>query len=274
MDRFAFLSAIIILFSFISSIALCQMVKDGLIANWSFDQSTIAGDTVKDLTGKYDAKMKASPKIVPGVYAEAIQFNGVDSYLELTTLKDFGVKLGTFSIDFWLKTPSTPDWTTLFKTLSDGVTMAWAMDLNRTAKPAWAYVKGNSHFYIRDNGGKALGAEFATDIYDNKWHHIAWVVADSKTNVCQIYVDGKEQAVDYAIAQAPAEFMDFQYSIYLGAANNRGVIERFCSATMDEFRIYNKALTEGEVLRNMASGAAVDSFGKLSFLWGRIKSEK
>ena len=61
--------------------------------------------------------------------------------------------------------------------------------------------------------------------------------------------------------------------MYLGAANNRGNIERFCPASVDEFRIYTRALTEQEVLQNMGSGAAVESVAKLTTTWGKIKDE-
>ena len=61
--------------------------------------------------------------------------------------------------------------------------------------------------------------------------------------------------------------------LILVAANNRGNIERFCPASVDEFRIYNRALTEQEVLQNMGSGAAVESAGKLTTTWGKVKDE-
>jgi hypothetical protein len=82
--------------------------------------------------------MKDNPKIVAGKYGEAIEFNGTDSYLELTTMDGFGPQLSTFSLEFWLKTPATPDWTTFFKILNDGCTTALGIDLNRTAVGGWA----------------------------------------------------------------------------------------------------------------------------------------
>ncbi len=253
------------------SLTQAGMVMDGLIANWSFDAATSGGNTVKDLAGNYDATKKGDPKTVPGKFNEAIEFNGKDNYLELTTLKGFGSKLGTFSIDFWLKTPSTPDWTTLFKTLTDGASMGWAVDLNRTAQPGFAYAKGNTHFYVRDADNKQLPSEITENIYDNAWHHIGWVVEDASSNTGVIYIDGKAVPVAYGAVQTPVRYEDFQHPVYLGAANNRGNIERFCPAVVDEFRIYNKALNANQILQNMSSGAAVESVGKLSVTWGLLK---
>lgn len=248
-----------------------EVVKDGLIAYWPFDRSTIDGKIARDLTGNYDGTMSGDPTIVPGKYGEAMEFDGKDDYLDLTVLKGFGPHLGTFSIDFWIKTMSTPDWTTLFKTLSDGLSMGWAVDLNRSAKPGFAHAEGVTHFYVRDRNDKDLPAEINADIYDNAWHHIAWVVEDASSNTCRVYVDGKPQEVTYGNVKAPADFEDFQHPVYLGAANNRGKIERFCPVVVDEFRIYRKALTEREVLQNLASGAAVDCSDKLAIAWGKLK---
>jgi len=255
-----------------SQLIYADMVRDSLIANWSFDRSTVIGETIKDLTGNYDAKMIGKPNIIAGKYGEAIEFNGKDNYLSLTTLKGFGSHLNNFSIDFWIKTVSTQDWTTLFKTLTDGLSMAWAIDLNRTAKPAWAYSKGTTHFYIRDKNGKAFAAEIKADIYDNSWHHIAWVVKDASSNNCLIYVDGKPKEIEYTYTDTPLEYVDFQYPVYLGSANNRGNVERFSPSAVDEFRIYTKALTENEVLNNMISASPVFNLGKLASKWGRIKN--
>jgi len=263
----------VISLTFVQGGACGGYVTKDLYAYWSFDRSTINGKTIKDIAGKSDGAINGSPKVVTGKYSEAIEFDGKEgNYLEITILEGFGSHLGTFSIDFWIKTGSTPDWTTLFKTLTDGLSMGWAIDLNRSAKPGFAYAKGVTHFYVRDENGKHLPAEIDTPIYDNAWHHIAWVVEEAKSNTCKIYIDGEAQEVVYGDVQAPEDFVDFQHPVYLGAANNRGNIERFCPATVDEFRIYTRALTEQEILQNLASGAAVESSGKLPVLWGELKT--
>ena len=259
MRRSLLLLTLVVLIAACFSLAYGEPVKDGLIANWSFDEGTVIGDTVKDLAGNYDATIKGDPKIIPGRHGQAIEFDGINDYVYLTALKGFGSHLGTFSIDFWIRTGPTWTWTTLFKTLSDvpiRESMGWAIDLNRSAMPGFPYAKGVTHFYVRDKNGKHLPAEIDADIYDSKWHHIGWVVEDASSNTCKIYVDGVAQEVEYGDVKTPEDFIDFQYPVYLGAANNRGNIERLCRAAVDEFRIYTKALTAAEILHNLASGAA------------------
>lgn len=272
MRYFLILLGSIFLSVFYLSVAYAGIVTDGLVANWSFDKATVTGDTIKDLAGNYNAIAVANPKTVAGKYGEAIEFDGKGSYLELTTMDGFGPQLDTFSIDFWIKTPATDDWTTLFKILNDGCTTALGIDLNRTAIGGWAYAEDNTHFYVRDESCNALAPEITTEIYDDEWHHIAWTVEDTAGNVTSVYVDGSLQEMNMAFEKNPAGFVDFMHPMYLGAANNRGAIERFCPAVVDEFRIYTKALTENEILQNMGSGASVDSHGKLPVMWGELKN--
>ena len=75
-----------------------------------------------------------------------------------------------------------------------------------------------------------------------------------------------------AYEASPQGFVDFMHPVYLGAANNRGNIERFCPTLVDEFRFYTRALKENEIAQNMESGAAVDGHGKLSVTWGELKA--
>ena len=271
MRHSAFLLSMVVSITVSFSFAYGQPVQQGLIANWSFDRDTVVGGIVKDLAGNYDGEMEGSPKIIPGRYKEAIEFDGKDDYVDLTILKGFGPGLGTFSIDFWIKTKVTPAHTCLFKTLNDGSSMGWAIDLNRSAQAGFANTAGVTHFYVRDGKGMHLPAEINADIYDDKWHHIGWVVADASSDTYKVYVDGKEVQVEYGEVQAPVDFVEFQHSVTLGGGNNRGSIVCFSPAAVDEFRIYDRALTEAEILQNLSTGAAVDRSGKLSITWGRLK---
>ena len=274
MKKIMFSVSLIVAIIICLPVAYGQIVEDGLFAYWSFDQKDITGDTARDLAGQNDATLNGGPQVVAGKVGEAIQFDGVDDFADLATLTGFGPELGAFTFELCVKTGSTPDWTTLFKILNDGCTTALGIDLNRTAKPSWLLLDGNTHFYMRDEECNALAPEIKAPIYDNQWHHIAWVVEDSENNVTVVYVDGEVQEADLAMEAGPAGFVDFMHPVCIGAGNNRGKIERFCPASVDEFRLYTKALTEAEVAQNyqfVSNPSAVDSSDKLPLLWGQIK---
>ncbi len=59
-------------------------------------------------------------------------------------------------------------------------------------------------------------------------------------------MDGVEKAFTYKKQETPSNFNNFQEFVAIGARNNNGV-ERFVNGQIDDFRIYNKALTEEEI---------------------------
>lgn len=64
--------------------------------------------------------------------------------------------------------------------------------------------------------------------------------------------------------------------IFLGATNNKGKASRFFEGVFDEVRIYDRALTEKEVIRNYESGIGlgVEAAQKLPTVWGALKKRR
>ena len=271
--RISLILAAMISLALVQSRAFSSYVKRDLFAYWSFDGVTIQGQTVKDIAGNNDATMDGGPKIIPGRHGQAIEFDGKRSYLDLG-LKEFGSKLRTFTVEFWIQTEVTGTFTSLFKTLNAEDSVGWSIDLNRSGGGGFPYKVEATFPFIRDKAGKSLSAEILNDIYDCEWHHFAWVVENAAGNATQIYVDGNAQKVIFGTRGSPAALGEFQYTVFLGAANNRGRAEAFCPAAVDEFRLYTRALTSGEVNQNLQSGAAVDYLGKLPVLWCELRSDK
>ena len=61
----------------------------------------------------------------------------------------------------------------------------------------------------------------------------------------------------------------------LAQENNRGKAEGFFNGIIDEVRIYDRTLTEKEIMRNYQSttGLAVDRTDKLPTVWGSLKKK-
>ncbi|MEK7398684.1 MAG: hypothetical protein AAB116_17260, partial [Candidatus Poribacteria bacterium] len=78
---FTFIIACLAIFM-CANITFAQMVKDGLVAYWPLDTSTIDGKKVKDVIGKNDGVMKGT-KPTAGKYAQALLFNGQDDKVEI-----------------------------------------------------------------------------------------------------------------------------------------------------------------------------------------------
>ena len=105
------------------------VVTEGLVSYWTFDQQDVAGDIAEDVWGKNDGTVVGSPKVVAGRVKDALEFDGLDDYVNLTNLGDFGSQMGTSTFEAWIKTSFKKDWMTLFKII-DG----------RCKMPSWGIV--------------------------------------------------------------------------------------------------------------------------------------
>ena len=54
-----------------ASMAEAQLVTEGLVSYWSFDEASIEGDVVKDLWGDNHGNMVNGPELVKGKYGQA-----------------------------------------------------------------------------------------------------------------------------------------------------------------------------------------------------------
>ena len=253
------------------------IVTDGLVSYWTFDKQDIAGGTVKDVWGENDGKIVGDPKVVDGQAGEALEFDGSDDYVNLTNLGDFGEKVGASTFEAWVKTSFKKDWTTLFKVLDQGCNMAWAIDVNRSAKAGFPLAEDIVHYYVRQKsaaGCNAIAVEIEFALSDGKWHHIVFGIVDPGKSEVSIYMDGEPQEIIVGDAKKLDTFIPFVEPVYIGAANNRGKVERHFPGVIDEVRIYDRPLTADEVTRNFKSkiGLSVQAAEKLPIVWGNLKT--
>lgn len=274
-----------------------DIVTDGLVSYWTFDQGDIVDNTVKDVWGENNATIVGNPTIVNGRVKDALQFDGIKDYVNLTTLGDFGAKLDFSTVEVWIKTDYKDAWTTLFKTLGDGCgnrgIVIWGIDINRTSQkprdifdPMFIIGEDVILLYlssiIKDKNGcrfSLLTGEFP--ISDGEWHHLVYTTKHIDENGAEwteraLFIDGTLNRISKFIPIAqnvPIEYVPFSEPVYLGAGNNRGQAEAFFNGIIDEVRIYNRPLTEAEIIRNYQSNIslAVEHKDKLPTVWGALK---
>ena len=247
----AVLSSVVLVFFLWCLNTEAQSVKDGLVSYWSFDKSSIDGKKVKDSVGKNDGEMKGEPKSVEGKVGDALEFDGASDSVEVPTNDDFNFGVGDFTVCAWVKTKA--------------VTARWAQrqDIVGKGDPS---VSGYALSADTNKGFFWVGAagEFSgtTDINDNNWHYIVGV---RKSSDCFVYTDGKQE-----VKGTNAENVDTAVSMIFGKHPLKA--ESFFAGSIDEVCVYNRALTDDEILKNFSSkGASVSNAGKLSSVWGEIK---
>lgn len=268
-----------------------SVVTDGLVSYWTFDRQDIVGKTARDVWGENDGTIVGFPKIVAGRVKDALEFDGSDDYVNLTNLGDFGSQIGASTFEAWVKTGFKEDWMTLFKVIEDCA--GWGMDFNASNG---AFLADVINLYIKHKSGepdfkdKILNLKHGCgtsnlrmflSICDGEWHHIVYVYkpyvdeAEREGRVQVIYIDGEQHRPRISVIVPKFTFIPFTEPVYLGAGNNRGKAEGFFHGIIDEVRIYNRPLTDAEILQNFESktGFSVEPAQKLPTVWGALKTK-
>ncbi len=259
-----------------------SVVTEGLVSYWTFDRQDIADNTVKDVWGKNDGTIVGDPKVVAGAVNDALEFDGLDDYVNLTNLGDFGNQMGSATFEVWIKPSFKKGDLTLFKVV-DVDCMGWGLQFNVTLEPITildnVVIADRIFSYLQYEIAKGCISTISVGsarILDGKWHHIVYAhepyvdAAGRERSRKMIHIDGRRSPFGGPIV-SEAVFLPFLEPIYLGAENNRGSAENFFHGLIDEVRIYNRPLTIDEVLQNFEIGLAVEPAQKLPTVWGALK---
>ena len=247
--------------------AEAQYVKNGLVAHWTFDEAGIDGETLIDLTGDFNGTINGKPEVVEGKIGEAMEFNvknGQGDFVDLGV--DINSKLlGDFTIEGWF----------MFAELKP----AGLHELMCSREGAWAASKGlsyhycnnynneglNMYFRLHHAGGPCAGGKQGFEPETEKWCHLVGTY-DGKSIV--YYSDGESigNAACATGIEESATSLKIAHSQLFGAQWD-------FVGSVDEVRIYDRALSGDEVKKNFAStGVAVEySAKKLSLTWGQMK---
>jgi len=133
--------------------------------------------------------------------------------------------------------------------------------------PQWK--AGTVHFKFENNKIDILkngGGRIQVPAVQDKWYHVGYT-CDTKKNELKLYVDGK--LINTVAAGAEPNNLTH---LRIGSEHEG----RFFLGIIDEVRLYNRALTEKEMKQNFAvtsNELAVNAVGKLTIIWGALKSE-
>ncbi len=163
---------------------------EGLVAYWSFDDGT-----ANDGAGNNDGTIHGA-KVVEGVFGKALEFDGVDDYVDCGN--DANLQLQTMSIEFWFYSrDSTNSIITKGNSRNSNFRRDWdiaggGVDLYFMVSDALSSNHHSSLFYVKKDAYPSL----------NKWHHLVAIWdGTTNTNGAKLYVDGTlvGQATSYRI---------------------------------------------------------------------------
>lgn len=216
-------------------------INSNLVAYYNFESLTgIQGEPIADQSGnghngicRQDLSETKAPTIVPGPagLGDALYFDG-NFYVEIPNQSDFDITQA-ITISAWFKVDQfNTEWQTIF---SRG-DWSWRIARNGSSDAACFHLSGFGSIY-GSWGGK--------NVNDGNWHQIIGVW-DGSGNATKLWIDGvRDIATDDILTGAIST--GGSDPVTIGAQIESGTLRRQWVGSIDEVRIYNRALSDSEV---------------------------
>jgi hypothetical protein len=225
---------------------------DELVLHLTFDE--LRGDVAEDISEfGNDATFNGNHKLVNGKFGMAIDLDGA-SWGEIPDDNSLDIVDG-ITIEMWAKLRAAGAEQT---GVEKGTT--WKAGLYTLAP----YYRNGSILQFFDLPENCNDENIGGNIQDDTWHFMAgtW---DGST--IKLYIDGELNKE----LECKGKLTANNEPLFIGA---RGGNQRFVNGALDEIKMYNYALTEDELIRDMENPNAADVVpqDKLTTTWARIKT--
>jgi len=221
--------------SFLINRPLYIGLTDGLVGYWSFNAPDMAADAAFDKSGQDNkGTLTNGPTRTEGKIGQALSFDGVDDYVGIAN----GIVAATadYTISAWVKISDFA--------VDSGAHRRIVMlkDGAGNGISFGTYSTGNN-FMFRKTGGTSVSKVSANGYNTGVWYHVA--VTKTADTTITIYVNGIADTTTLADA-------GFTAGSYIGAyITSAGSF----SGSLDEVRVYNRALSPEEIKRLYKMGA-------------------
>lgn len=225
-------------------------LSSGLIGYYTFDNIDVnwTTRTMTDASGSGNTAsilgMPTTTSPTAGISNQAFSWNNNSAnYISVPTLNDTNFPQITGSISVWFKN----DYRNM-PTTGDNIFNNWSSSYNhifvRTTNPNSIQVQGQVV-----GGTSAFANSYTISI--GAWHHIVaeW---DTVNDVYSVYIDGVAKTINGSITDTSWLPSTQPFTIGGGAGGNDSY-----AGKIDEFRLYNKLLTQAEVTKLYKLGKSI-----------------
>jgi len=209
-------------------------LTDGLILHYDFE--SITGTTVYDVSHhSADGTMYGSPSVVTGYSGSAVSFPLATDYLQLP--QGIVTSLTNYTISTWVNVSALSMWSRIFDFGS-------GTNYNMFLTP----LSGNStlRFAIKNGGGEQL-IDAATSLKAGEWVNVVVTFTWNATTLVgsgKLYVNGMLAGTNDAMNITPS-MLPTTTQNYLAKSQ---YADPGLNGAIDDFRIYNRVLTDNEIL--------------------------
>jgi hypothetical protein len=217
---------------------------------WDNLKAYYTGDsTANDAKGTNNGTLTNGATYGTGKIGSAFSFDGINDYVELGDVMDLGLNSRSFSI--WFKASSSTG--TLFsKTI-------WGPGGGRFA----ATLSGNKLILFFNGGGGDHEIITTNTVNLNTWYNAVFII--DRNDKLKIYLNGILQDVSILQGQWSAGTnnlisyssinYDNSFPFRIGSYNDSGQVQNLFSGLLDEFGIWDRALTAADVAELYNAGA-------------------
>ena len=257
------IAGVVVLFvvGILDSPGYAEIDPETIVGIWLFDEGE--GVNIHDISDNgNDGTFNGSAEWTEGKFGTALHFNG-SSYIEIPFDESMKVlNEGDFTFTTWIKSDIG---------INNRHVILQQGDLNGTGR-IWLWEAGgdNTHEIRTFLGGSETGS--GGRVTPGEWYHVALTVTEGgAADTIQIYINGDLAGEPF---QKGMESCEGNY--FIGCHKN---IVDFMDGIMDEFALFNAALTQDDIKDLMNKGIRVAVFGgdpvepqfALSTTWGKLK---
>jgi hypothetical protein len=177
------------------------------------------------------------PVWVAGVIDGALELDGIDDYVDCGNPAALDFATGDFTVSAWIKLTTIERATVFAKGGDNGGGIRYTLAMGES--------NDNKMTLTTDDDSDKKQARGDTVVNDGAWHH---VVGMRSGNTSLVYVDGVlDGSVD--LPEGYDLSGSSQHNALIGAITSHtdGSLEKFFTGTIDDVRVYDKALSEAEI---------------------------
>lgn len=218
-----------------------------LIAYWNFNEGSgdVAYDSAHDSDGNIYGASWTSGKV-----GNALSFDGVDDYVEVGDVPILDIN-SAITLEAWARTTLTTNDTIISKDDDHG-NREYYLGLSYGAE-----VAGKVRWALKTSAFEDI--DTAQSANNGEWHFIA-VTYDG--SFLKTYIDGMEDS-NSPVAQSGL-IPNTNAPLRIGAMSDIGY-EQFFRGEIDEVRVYNHALSQEEIIRDMNNNAVPEPASMVLF---------
>jgi hypothetical protein len=217
------------------------VIDPHLVGWWKLDEVCGNNTTILDSSGNNNhGTFVGDIHYAKGSDGDALEFDGRDDYVELP-IGSVIASLTNCTFAIWLDSQPGGSWVRAFDFGTDDSNVYMCLG------PRWWFMD-DMYFAITTEGpdNQSLVQPTGFDI-ETGWHHVAVTIdADKQTMI--LYYDGEELARNNSVLLSPSDLGETTNN-WLGRSHNED--DSYYLGSMDDFRIYDYALTQAEIQRVM-----------------------